>query len=249
MMDKSLNGIRTMPYRNTATSSSLSRTLTYRFAIATASVLYLANMTGCASVAKQAAPAKIDASTDASEAVAEVAAWMAGHYDSRDQSSTDATYYAISLSMVPIWPQRTDGRWLYVEQAIADTPEKPYRQRVYHISNGAEGEVLSAVFTIEEPARFVQGWRSGALDGLSESMLQSRAGCTVSLRKLGDSWRGATTGRDCASDLRGAAYATAEVTLDAASMRSWDRGYDTAGKQVWGASAGAYIFVKRAPAK
>jgi CpeT/CpcT family (DUF1001) len=200
----------------------------------------LAGLGGCASVAQTSSRSA------GNDPVAEVARWMAGYYDSRDQAAADAGYYPISLAMVPIWPERRDARWLYVEQAMADTPDKPYRQRVYRLNRGADGEVLSAVFTIDAPARFVQGWRNGALSGLTEAMLQPRAGCTVSLRRDGAAWRGATIGRDCASDLRGAAYATAEVTLDASTMRSWDRGYDAAGKQVWGAVAGAYVFVKRA---
>ena len=40
---------------------------------------------------------------------ATVAAMMQGHYDSRDQASTDKTYFPIALAMVPIWPQRSDG--------------------------------------------------------------------------------------------------------------------------------------------
>jgi hypothetical protein len=207
---------------------------------AAALCLGLAGLGGCASV-----PPTSSRSAQ-NDPVAEVAGWMAGHYDSRDQAAADSAYYAISLAMVPIWPERRDARWLYVEHALASTPDKPYRQRVYRLSRGADGEVLSAVFTLDAPARFVQGWRNGTLAGLTEAMLQPRAGCTVSLRRAGAVWRGATTGRDCASDLRGATYATAEVMLEAATMRSWDRGYDAGGKQVWGATEGAYVFVKRA---
>jgi CpeT protein len=176
---------------------------------------------------------------------AAVAAMMAGQYDSRDQAAADQRYFAISLAMVPIWPGRDDGHWLYVEQAMAQTPEKPYRQRVYRVSRGDDGEVLSAVYTIADPKPFVHGWRNGALAGLTEAMLQPRAGCTVHLRADGAGWRGATVGSDCLSDLAGARYATAEVSLDATTMRSWDRGFDAAGKQVWGATAGPYAFVKR----
>jgi CpeT protein len=35
------------------------------------------------------------------------------------------------------------------------------------------------------------------------------------------------------------------VTLNDEGMQSWDRGYDTAGAQVWGAEKGAYIFVRK----
>ncbi len=216
-----------------------------------ASIALLIGASGCASLAGRDASAveRSAADTSIADPAAEVAAWMAGHYDSRDQAAADPTYFPIALSMVPIWTERRDGHWLYVEQAMADTPEKPYRQRVYRVSAGADGEVLSAVFTIEQPTRFVQGWRNGALDSLTQAMLQPREGCTVALRRAPDGWRGATRGTACASDLRGAAYATAEVTLDATQMRSWDRGYAADGKQVWGANAGPYVFVKRKPAR
>ncbi len=214
------------------------------FSLRAAVFALVAAGSGCAAMSKNDSGPQAAASDPASG----VAALMAGHYDSRDQSASDSGFYPISLAMIPIWPQRTDGHWLYVEQAVADSADKPYRQRVYRVSNGANGDVLSAVYTIDQSARFVQGWRNGALDDLTEAMLQPRAGCTVSLRAAGAAWRGATTGKDCASDLRGASYATAEVTLDGTGMRSWDRGHDATGKQVWGATTGPYIFIKRAPA-
>jgi CpeT protein len=179
---------------------------------------------------------------------AAVAAIMQGHYDSRDQAAADKSYFPIALAMVPIWPERNDGHWLYVEQAIADTAEKPYRQRVYRVYNGEDGEVISEVYTFAEPERYVQGWRTGSLAGLREDMLQPRTGCAVHLRERGGLWQGATVGTRCASERSGAAYATAEVTLESGRMSSWDRGFDTAGNQVWGATTGAYVFVKRAPA-
>jgi CpeT protein len=201
---------------------------------------------GCASTPRPVEE-KVEHRGDGHAAI--VAAMMAGQYDSRDQAAADRDYFAISLAMVPIWPGRDDGQWLYVEQAMADTPDKPYRQRVYRVSNGAGGEVLSAVYTLDEPARFVQGWRSGALAALRDDMLVLRAGCSVHLRRDGVRWQGATHGRDCASDLRGASYATAEVQLEPGRMTSWDRGFDTAGMQVWGATRGAYVFVKRGPVR
>jgi CpeT protein len=180
---------------------------------------------------------------------AAVAEMMQGHYDSRDQAAADKTYFPIALAMVPIWPERSDGHWLYVEQAMADTPDKPYRQRVYRVYNGESGEVISAVYTFAQPERFVQGWRTGTLAGLRGDSLQPRTGCAVHLRSRDGSWQGATVGNGCASERSGATYATAEVRLEPGRMASWDRGFDAAGNQVWGATAGAYVFVKRAPAR
>ncbi|HRW89883.1 MAG TPA: CpcT/CpeT family chromophore lyase, partial [Flavobacteriales bacterium] len=65
------------------------------------------------------------------QSLAELASWMTGSFSSAAQAEADTNYYAIELEMARIWPERTDGVWLYVEQAVAAKKEKPYRQRVY----------------------------------------------------------------------------------------------------------------------
>ena len=52
-------------------------------------------------------------------------------------------------------------------------------------------------------------------------------------------FRGSTEAGQCPSALRGASYATAEVVVGPEGIDSWDRGYDAAGEQVWGAEKGA----------
>jgi hypothetical protein len=54
-----------------------------------------------------------------------VKSMMRGTFDSRAQAMQDsANYYEIHLHMEPIWEERSDGFWLYVEQAMvsARTP-------------------------------------------------------------------------------------------------------------------------------
>jgi len=63
----------------------------------------------------------------------------------------------------------------------------------------------------------------------------------------GDHFEGGTVGEGCESTLSGATYATSEVTLDASTLESWDRGYDAEGTQVWGATAGPYVFDRKTP--
>ena len=57
-------------------------------------------------------------------------------------------------------------------------------------------------------------------------------------------FRVSTKDRDCISNLRGASYATSEVTIKNDRIFSWDRGLDTNDDQVWGAEKGGYIFLK-----
>ena len=50
------------------------------------------------------------------------------------------------------------------------------------------------------------------------------------------------------SFLANASYATSEVVITSTMLKSWDRGFDSADHQVWGASGGPYEFVKNLPA-
>ncbi|MDQ3020354.1 MAG: chromophore lyase CpcT/CpeT [Bacteroidota bacterium] len=171
---------------------------------------------------------------------------MEGSFSSEDQSKNDTDYYDIRLYMKKIWTNRTDGRWLYVEQASADYIDKPYRQRVYRITQSGDNNFESAVFTFNEPLRFAGEWTNeNALSELTPDSLTLREGCTVYLSLIDDTtFQGSTKSIDCESDLRGARYATSEVKITKNEIITWDRGFDEFGKQVWGASKGGYIFKK-----
>ncbi len=179
--------------------------------------------------------------------VQRLAAMMAGSYSSAAQAAADSAFFDVRLRMVPIWTARTDGRWLYVEQAIADSQDKPYRQRVYRVTQDADGTLQSIVYALPTaPLRFAGEWRKDEpLASLTPDSLSMRDGCAILLRQLPDgSYRGATHEHDCPSDLRGARYATSEVTVRDSLLESWDRGFDAKGTQVWGSVAGPYRFVK-----
>jgi hypothetical protein len=176
---------------------------------------------------------------------------MAGHYDSADQAAADSQFYHISLSMVPVRLSDTSYRWLYVEQALGSSPDKPYRVRLYRLEARSPGRFVSRVYTLNDETVYRQAWenpeRKAALDTVT---ILEREGCAVFIREKGDGvYEGATAAGTCESSLRGARYASSEVWFDATEMRSWDRGYDAFGNQVWGAVSGQYIFKKRRPAR
>ena len=110
-----------------------------------------------------------------------------------------------------------------------------------------DGAFRSEVFTLPEPARYVGAWHDPArLHDLSPDSLELRAGCDVVLRRGSEGiFVGATVGSGCASDLSGAAYATSVVTVWPDRLETWDRGFDAAGEQVWGAEEGPYIFLRQ----
>lgn len=180
--------------------------------------------------------------------VDELASWMTGSFASTAQSVADKDYRDIRLHMAPIWTSRDDGRWLYVEQAVADKQEKPYRQRVYRVHEDEHGLVSDVYELPGDPLTFAGAWKDPArLDPVAPESLTPRTGCSIRLQRESDgSFVGATEHGACPSELNGAKFATSEVVITPTLLASWDRGFDGSGKQVWGAEKGAYQFVKSA---
>lgn len=175
-----------------------------------------------------------------------LARWLGGSFSSAAQAAADTNYFDIRLRVVPAWTDRADGPWLYVEQATATAQDKPYRQRVYRLRDGGDGTFTSEVFALPGARRFAGAWRQAQpLAELTPDSLLVRDGCAVVLRReANDRFAGGTVGQACASDLRGAAYATSEVTVGPDTIESWDRGFAADGTQAWGATGGGYVFVR-----
>ncbi len=179
---------------------------------------------------------------------------MVGSFSSEEQSKQDSEFRDIRLSMTRIWTdQAGDGAWLYVEQAVAGTLDKPYRQRIYHVSSmsypGGDGKAhamyVSEVWMLPgDPLRFVGADTDATkLNDVTPADLVRKDGCEVLLAPAKDgTFAGSTLGRACPSDRQGATYTTSMVKVDANGLTTWDRGFDDAGTQVWGATKGSYQF-------
>ena len=187
----------------------------------------------------------------ANTVTADVAAWLPGNYSSAAQAAQDGAYFDVRLHIVPIWTDRSDGRWFYVEQAMADAQDKPYRQRVYRVLAAPGDTAESVIYELPgEPLAWRGAWSAPArLNALDPGLLEARGGCSVILQRTGDGRvAGATHGTDCGTALRGATYATTSVTLSATVLEAWDRGFDASGQQKWGAVKGPYRFMKESAA-
>ena len=168
---------------------------------------------------------------------------MTGSFSSTKQAQNDSTFYDITLHMYPIWEAQA-GDWLYVEQAVTQAQDKPYRQRIYQVKQTADGTFESVVYRLKDQDNFIGKWKTPEFfDQFDKSILEEREGCTVYLKKIGkEEYKGSTLEDNCGSTLRGASYATSIVTVKDGVIISWDQGFDADGKQVWGATKGGYIF-------
>lgn len=177
----------------------------------------------------------------------ELTSWMTGNFSSEAQATRDSDYFAISLIMTPIWEERYPGQhWLYVEQAMASRLDKPYRQRIYQVEALSDGSFRSAVYTLPDPeAAIGKSTDSSFFDAWEPEDLDLRDGCAVYLSYQAGVYTGSTRGHGCASNLRGAAYASSRVSISLEGIVSWDQGFDPSGAQVWGAEKGGYEFIRR----
>lgn len=171
---------------------------------------------------------------------------MTGYFSSTEQAKQDSSFYDISLSMIPIMLKDKDFKWLYVEQAVSQNMKKPYRQRVYRLSQIDNNVFESKVYELDEPEKYIHAWEDKAiLKGISKKNIVEREGCSVFLEKKGDCYKGSTHEDDCKSTLRGATHASSIVEVCNGVISSWDQGWNDEGVQVWGATEKGYIFNKK----
>lgn len=170
---------------------------------------------------------------------------MQGSFSSAAQEAQDSAYYNISLHMYPVWESRA-GHWLYVEQALFDMQDKPYRQRIYKVEQTGEKNFKTTVYSFTKQDEAIGKWKEPKwFDQFDESILELRDGCGVFLEETSPGvFEGSTKEGACSSSLRGASYASSIVRISKGEIYSWDQGFDAEGKQVWGATKGGYIFKK-----
>jgi len=212
-------------------------------------VLVSLGLAGCSvQPPSESLPQPSDEATTTS-AAAQVQRLLTGRFDSSAQAERSPSYYAVQLAICPALAVELGPRVLYVEQALMDQLDQPYRQRLYVVEPGPDPQVeaVSRVFELAAPEQFVGRCALDEAIPVEASETLERDGCTVELAWIDDHYQGSTPGTACESDLHGASYATSEVELYPDHIRSWDRGFDAEGEQVWGATEGGYLFERRTP--
>jgi hypothetical protein len=193
------------------------------------------------------------AASEAPSYLDELTELTVGSFTTVEQSARDPLYGVAEAEIVRIWPKRTDGVWLYQEQALlGDRPdaldsgakERPYFARVIHSVEAAPGIVTRTVHRIKDAAKVQGAWKKAEpLASLSpDDLLPSE--CTINVERVAEKfWR--STSAKCPNAYKGAAYAVSLGVTVEGRYANWDRGFANDGKQVWGPSGGGYIFVRK----
>jgi hypothetical protein len=193
-----------------------------------------------------AAPAPIAPEVPLAEAYA---AQVVGSYSSAAQHRADARYDEVEARVIRIWPERTDGVWLYQEQAIITVPgtdaatarTRPYFQFVGRVQMIGNGLLRRDNYRVSDRARWV-GMTTGdaRLASLSPADLEA-ASCHNRIELISPGyWTGRT--ETCTNSYRGAVTMESRSLSTPTGFVNWDRGFSTTGEHVWGPRWGGYVF-------
>lgn len=180
----------------------------------------------------------------------EVAALLSGKMDTSAQAIANPKAPNVQMTTCRIeLPTQADLQsiFLYQEQAMSTSLDKPYRQRFLQISPSPLSQsVRSRSFKPADPTRW-SGLCNRAVSS-QQSVTLSDLGtpvCNVFLKQVGTGFMGNTPVDGCPANVRGAVRITNHIELTSASMNTWDRGFDAQGKQVWGAKTESYQFRRK----
>jgi CpeT protein len=176
-------------------------------------------------------------------------AYLVGRFDSTAQAKKDPSFFEIQVETCRVEVPALGARVLYIEQAQLAALDQPYRQRLYVLEAGEDPatQVVSRVFEFKTASKYIGLCGKEPAPVISAAQTEEKAGCAVRMAWDGAQFVGGTVGKGCPSALSGATYATSEVTLRADGFTSWDRGYDAADKQVWGAVKAATCSIEKTP--
>ena len=181
------------------------------------------------------------------EKVDRLADWLSGSFENATQADADPAFARLSLNSCRVWPDRTDGRWIYLEEAPADDLDRPTRREMRRIRIDDQATLVSEVFAFPTGSTPPAGsWRHPEnLDAVDPFLLLPNEGCTIHLTGTGDAFRGETRGRGCQAPGRDATYVTSDVVISAAEISFWERGFNDLGDHVSGSEKGPILFERR----
>lgn len=179
---------------------------------------------------------------------AEVVAHLVGVMDTSAQAAKNSKSANVRMTTCKIRvPDAAEGdrnvTFLYQEQALTENLGKPYRQRFLRIAPSSERQsIRSLSFRPVQAEKWI---------GLCQQLETQRIVtvpdlgtpvCSVWLQKSGAAYVGSTPAEGCPANVRGAVKITNRIVLHDTGMDTLDRGFDVAGKQVWGATSDTYQF-------
>lgn len=166
---------------------------------------------------------------------------LEGQFDNRTQALSNPSRFAyIRVTHIAIG----NGKF-YGEQAYNYKLDQPYRQFVILPVQCQDGRIEIQNFEIENKTQFIGGKN---LDKIKNHMLSLKKGCSLFVKKVGDSFEGEVEGNKCIVEWGGQrTFLTTSIKLTPTHYYVLDKGYDINNpkKQIWGTRNGHFQFVRK----
>ncbi len=182
--------------------------------------------------------------------VNEVVTRLSGVMDTSAQAAVNAKAANVRMTTCKITLRdaspEADTVYLYQEQALSEKLASPYRQRFLQISPSVYSQTIrSRSFRPADSKAWIGLCNQPETARVVKLSDLGKPVCNVFLKRSGNDYAGRTPIDGCPANVRGAVRITNQITLHPAGMDTWDRGYGSDGKQVWGAKTESYQFRKR----
>jgi hypothetical protein len=165
-------------------------------------------------------------------------AYLVGTWNTIPQKEGYGDSTPTRLRIARLWPERTDGYWLYWEYANPSDERQVTRQRIFRFVR--DGSTIRALMyrLPGNPASFAGEWRKERPFGsMKPDSLRELQGCAaVWDRPFEICFASGTPGETCPGDRPEIRNEHSEFFLGPSSLRAWITGKDAAGNQVDGPS-------------
>ncbi|POY34677.1 hypothetical protein C3K47_19020 [Solitalea longa] len=173
---------------------------------------------------------------------------VSGRFTNEDQARFSLDTKPESFVMKQIWAEKEDdGFWLYGERFRTDSTNLPHQQFVWHVKQADQNRYFIEVFEPKTSIPSVTDWKSKMplFAGVSDTMLVKVSCPLYIVRKTMIEFTGGTKANTCVAGLpANAVYKSIELYFSESTLMFWERGYNTAGKLVFGSDKGGTVFRK-----
>lgn len=172
--------------------------------------------------------------------------WLSGTHSSTNDE-IQGRGVSIDLDIFPIWQDRPDGEWLYMESRVAGSSNKPFRQRILQLVATPNNLIRLYSYSIPRASDFAGAYSAPQiLTSLTQSQLSISNSCELLIEfKVSGTFVGETDPNTCMLSNHNTSIITATFTVSPLNMTFLDGGYDKFGNLVPGRLDAPVNFLKR----
>lgn len=187
-----------------------------------------------------------DSIRSVSPALQSLADYMTGSFVGLVSSGADGGKTERKIESWPIWTDRKDALWLYLDEKEGTSPARQIDECILRLTELRPGILAGEFFQL--PAPPVAPGRLRSVDyfsSITPAALSLRDGCAMSFRRTTDTvFSGQSTGTGCSAAMSSGAYLSREFVLTPSSIERQDRTFDRSGKELSATATPRLIFLR-----